>query len=192
MIREVIVTTRDPDGGTHVAPMGVRVEDGLTVIAPFRPSRTLDNIVRERFAVVNCTDDVRVYAGAVTGRSDWPLVRATRVPGARLAQVLAHMELEVRRFDDHPERPRFHCAVVHGEAHAPFTGFNRAQGAVLEAAILVSRLDRLPADKVARELDYLRIAVDKTAGEREREAWAWLEARVHEFYRAGATRNVAP
>ncbi len=45
---------------------------------------------------------------------------------------------------------------------------------MIEAAILVSRLHMLPEDKVTREIDYLRVAVDKTAGPREREAWDWL------------------
>ncbi|MBI1733392.1 MAG: DUF447 family protein [Gammaproteobacteria bacterium] len=191
MIREIIITSRNADGSTHIAPMGVREEDGLYVVAPFRPSRTLDNLAREKCAVMNFTDDVRVYAGALTGRYDWPLCAATRVDGFRLRDALNHAELEVRRFEDDPQRPRFYCAVVHQETHAPFRGFNRAQTAVLEAAILVSRLHRLPAEKVQLEMEYLRIAVDKTAGEREREAWGWLEARIAEFNQAGIARSAA-
>ena len=38
---------------------------------------------------------------------------------------------------------------------APFRGFNRAQAAVVEAAILVSRLHMLPPDKIEREIGYL-------------------------------------
>ena len=62
--------------------------------------------------------------------------------------------------------------------HRPFQGFNRAQAAVLELAILVSRLDRLPFDKIAHEIEYLRIALEKTAGPRERESWNWLMTRI--------------
>lgn len=175
MIKESIITSRNADGSTHIAPMGVRHEGGLYVVAPFRPSRTLENLARERHAVMNFTDDVRVFAGCLTGRYDWPLSAATRVPVMRLKEVLSHVELEVQHFEDDPRRPRFLCAVLHQENHAPFTGFNRAQAAVLEAAILVSRLHMLPEEKVRRELEYLRIALEKTAGEREREAWSWLE-----------------
>ena len=32
-------------------------------------------------------------------------------------------------------------------------------------------------------MDYLRIAVEKTAGPREREAWQWLEERIAGFGR---------
>ena len=44
----------------------------------------------------------------------------------------------------------------------------------------MSRLDRLPADKLDAELAYLQIAIDKTAGERERTAWDWLMQRVND------------
>jgi uncharacterized protein len=49
----------------------------------------------------------------------------------------------------------------------------------------VSRLHLLPRDKIEREIAYLEIAVSKTAGEREREAWGWLAAVVETFYAAG-------
>ena len=69
---------------------------------------------------------------------------------------------------------------MHEATHAPFRGFNRAQAAVIEAAVLVSRLHLLPREKVDAELQYLTIAVEKTAGPAEREAWDWLLARVAE------------
>ena len=57
---------------------------------------------------------------------------------------------------------------------------------MIEAGILVSRLRRLPAEKVDREIDYLRIAVEKTAGPREREAWQWLIDRLAAYRRDGS------
>ena len=61
-------------------------------------------------------------------------------------------------------------AVRHEANHRPFRGMNRARAAVLEGAILVSRLGMLPPDKVDREIAYLQIAIDKTAGPAELEA----------------------
>jgi uncharacterized protein len=55
---------------------------------------------------------------------------------------------------------------------------NRAQAAVIEGAVLVSRLHMLPAEKIASEMAYLQIAIDKTAGSEEREAWSWLREAV--------------
>ena len=49
---------------------------------------------------------------------------------------------------------------------------------MIEAAILVSRLRLLPPEQVESELLYLRNAVEKTAGPRERTAWEWLVEAV--------------
>lgn len=174
MIREAIITTLAADGGAHITPLGYREEEQFIVLAPYVPSVTLENLRRHGAAVLNFTDDVRLFAGCLTGRRDWPVAPAEALRVPRLAASLAHWELEVVRLDEHSERPRFHCQVIHRAQHAAFTGFNRAQAAVVEAAILVSRLDWLPATQVADELRYLQIAIDKTAGERERTAWSWL------------------
>ena len=81
-------------------------------------------------------------------------------------------------------RPRLFLEVVHEAQHASFQGFNRAQAAVIELAVLVSRLKRLPMEKIQHEMDYLQIAIEKTAGERELEAWSWLVEAV-ENHQAG-------
>jgi uncharacterized protein len=38
----------------------------------------------------------------------------------------------------------------------------------------LTRLHILPREKIDREIAYLSIAVEKTAGPSEREAWSWL------------------
>jgi uncharacterized protein len=189
MIIESIITTLGADGRPHIVPMGVIWREGRPVLAPFRPSLTLDNLVLSGAAVINHTDDVRIFAGCLTGRRDWPVRPADRVAGCVLTAALAHQELAVERVEDDAARPRFHCRVVHEAAHGAFRGFNRAQAAVIEAAILVSRLHLLPRDKVEREKAYLEIAIGKTAGDREREAWAWLDERIRDFYAAQRERG---
>jgi hypothetical protein len=184
MIRETIVTTLSATGRTHIAPLGLIADGDGWIIAPFRPSTTLDNLRDVPFAVANHTDDVRVFAGSLTGRRDWPTTPADEVPVPRLAAALSHTELAVRRVSDDAERPRFHCEVLRRVSHAPFAGFNRAQAAVIEAAILVSRLNFLPREKVEREWKYLQIAIDKTAGPIEQEAWTWLADKVAAHYGA--------
>jgi len=185
MILETIVTSQSAEGKTHIAPMGVHVAGAEMLVMPFRPSTTLDNILTTGCAVLNHTDDVRVFAGCLTGRRDWPLAQAEKLPIKRLAGSLAHQELELTRVEDDELRPKLHCRVVHAANHAPFKGFNRAQFAVLEAAILASRLHLLPWSKVEAELDYLRIGLEKCAGEREREAWGWLMEKIAAFRLAG-------
>ena len=191
MIVESIITTLGADDRPHVAPMGVIWREGHPVLAPFRPSATLDNLLHGGTAVINHTDDVRIFAGCLTGRRDWPVRPADRIAGCVLNAALAHQEITVERIEEDAERPRFHCRVVHEATHGAFRGFNRAQAAVIEGAILVSRLHLLPREKIDREMTYLQVAIEKTAGPREREAWSWLSERVREFYAAAAAGESA-
>ncbi len=180
MIQELIVTTQNSAGVSYIAPMGVHVHGEQQLILPFRPSTTLDNLLETRVAVLNYCTDVRVFAGCLSGRRDWSCQPAEKIKGVVLACALAHSEVEVMDIQEDAVRPQITFRVLHSVNHAPFTGFNRAQYAVLEAAILVSRLQRLPLEKIDAELDYLRIGLEKTAGDNEREAWGWLMAVIEQ------------
>lgn len=181
MIFETVVTTLSPAGVPHIAPMGVRYEGDVVVLMPFRPSTTLDNILATGCAVLNLTSETRIFAGCVTGRRDWPLLPADTIPGMRLVSCLGHIEMQlVHAFDD-PTRPVLHMARGYAARHGDFAGFNRAQAAIIEGAVLVSRLHMLPAAKIDSEMAYLQIAIDKTAGPSELEAWEWLTDAVDAF-----------
>jgi len=178
VIYETVVSTVAADGTPHVAPMGVRYRGTEVVLMPFKPSTTLANIVASGHAVLNIVADTRVFAGSVTGRRSWPLQPAERIEGMRLDCALNHVELKLAELQDDPQRPVLRMARVFEASHTPYIGFNRAQAAVIEAAVLVSRLHMLPAAKVDAEMHYLQIAIDKTAGPEEREAWGWLTEAV--------------
>ncbi len=184
MIRETIVTTIDLAGRVHIAPLGIIGDGDQWILAPFRPSTTLENLRAVPFGVASHTDDVRVFAGCLTGRRDWPTVPCEEAPVPRLAHCLAHTSLNVVRVTEDELRPRFHCNVLRHAAHAPFAGFNRAQAAVIEAAILTSRLHLLPRDKVMQEIAQLGIVVSKTAGPIEETAWGWLVEKISAHYAA--------
>ncbi len=190
MIRECIVTTLNEEGRVHIAPLGLIAapgsgegDGGSWIVAPFRPSTTLDNLRATPFAVASFTDDVLVFAGCLTGNKDWPTRAATHVPGVVLEGALSHAELAVTHVEEDELRPRFHCRVVHEAMHAPFRGFNRAQAAVIETAILATRLHMLPREKIESELAYLQIAVEKTAGPREHAAWRLLVEKIEDHYK---------
>ena len=182
VIFETVISTVAADGRPHVAPMGVRYRRSETgndvILMPFKPSTTLANIGAGGHAVLNIVTDTRVFAGSVTGRRAWPMQPAERIPGVRLACALSHVELRLAELQDDPQRPVLRMARVFEASHAPYLGFNRAQAAVIEAAVLVSRLHMLPAAKVDTEMSYLQIAIDKTAGPEEHEAWGWLRQAV--------------
>jgi len=187
LIREAIVTTVNALGEPHLAPLGLIAEDDNWILAPFHPSMTLDNLRQAPFAVANLTDDVRIFAGCLTGRRDWPLIPATVVAAPRLATTLSHLELIVVDVRENELRPRFVCRVAHQASHAPFQGFNRAQAAVIEGSVLVSRLHLLPRAEVEAELARLDIVVSKTAGAAEAEAWSWLKGKTARVFALGAS-----
>ena len=191
MILETIITSVDAQSNVHVTPFGIRIENELVVISPFKPSATLKNILATKCAVMNLTDDVRVFAAALTKRQAWEVQPVNHVAGFRLADTLAHKELRLVKVEDHTLRPKLFLEVVYEEQHRAFQGFNRAQAAVIELAVLVSRLSMLPKEKVISEMQYLQIAIDKTAGERELEAWSWLTEKIDNFYAEQSGENFA-
>lgn len=191
MIYETIVTSADAQNNPHIAPFGIREREGLILIAPFRPSASLDNLLNSGTAVVNLVDDVRIFAGALTGRRNWPTHAAEKINGFVLDAALAHKELELVEVKEDLTRPELYFRVIHEAIHAPFQGFNRAQAAVIELAVLVSRLHMLPIEKIDSEIAYLAIAIQKTAGEREQQAWGWLMEQVENHRAAMRGENLA-
>ncbi len=178
LIHECVLTTVSPDGRPHVAPLGL-IEDGeCWIAAPFRPSTTLFNLEHSRKFTASFTDDARIFAGLVTGTRSFPLTDIEGWPAPRLSCALAHAELEIVRVEEDETRPRFVSRLRHTESHRPFLGMNRARAAVLEAAILATRLGRLPREKIESEIAYLTIAIDKTAGDAEREAWDMVMEKI--------------
>lgn len=179
-IHEVIVTTINADGTAHHAPMGISEVNGYFQIKPFKPSTTYDNLMRNRVCSINYTDDVRVFAGALTGHRQWPTLPCREVDCLYLQDALSHSEIAIQNVDDDDPRACFYGVVEHEQQHGLFRGYNRAQSAVIEAAILVSRLSMLPEQKIRDEIDYLMIGMQKTAGDREWEAWGWLMSKVRQ------------
>lgn len=178
LILETVVTTRSSDGGVHLVPFGL-IQDGKDwILAPFRPSPTILNLEASPFFAASSPRDVRVIAGAVTGRRHWRTLPCAVIPGVRLAESFGHAEFEVIAVEADDTRPRYRGRMVHSESHTPFIGYNRAQAAVLEAAILSTRLHMLEPEKILTEMRYHAIAISKTAGPAEREAWDWIEDKV--------------
>ena len=188
MIVESIVTTVAADGTVNCAPMGVEWGDEAIVLKPFLETVTYRNVVATRAAVVNLTDDVRVFARAAISNPQYQTVPATVVRGVVLADCCSWRELEVQAIDSTPPRSRIESRVVHRGVRREFIGFNRARHAVLEAAIYATRLQLLPRPFIDSELARLQVIVDKTAGPEEIEAMALLTEHI----RATPVSAIAP
>ena len=179
MIVETIVTTVAEDGTLNFAPMGVEWGEEIIVLKPFLETTTYRNIVASRAAVVNLTDDVRIFARAAISSPQYESAPATVVRGVVLADCCSWRELEVQAIDSTPPRSRIEMAVVHRGTRREFIGFNRARHAVLEAAIYATRLHLVPRAFIDSEMARLQVIVDKTAGPRELEAMALLADYIH-------------
>ena len=188
-INEIILITECEDGTPHIAPFGIRERDGLILIAPFRPSTSLDNLLSGRRATVNATDDVRVFAGALTGRRNW-LVE-DRVGALILQSTLSYQSLKLEKVEDDVQRHKLYFSKLKEEMLKPFQGFNRAQAAVVELSVLVSRLHMLSIEKITYEMEYLSIAIKKTASDNELEAWSWLVEAVENHRTLLLGNNIA-
>ena len=158
--------------------MGVEWGDEVIVLKPFLETATYRNVTATRSAVVNSP----TMCGCLRRRrSRTRCIRRCRRPSSRgvvLADCCSWRELEVRSVDSTPPRSRIETAVVHRGFRREFIGFNRACHAVLETAIYATRLHLLEPAFVQSELARLQVIVDKTAGEREREAMALLSAHI--------------
>jgi hypothetical protein len=110
----------------------------------------------------------------------------------RLAAALGHEQLRLIDHNHDPQRPVLHLRRAAAAQHGRFAGMNRAQAAVVEGAVLVSRLFMLPRAKVESEWTWLQIAIDKTAGPAELEAWGWLDQAVRQHLASLDAASVSP
>ena len=95
-----------------------------------------------------------------------------------LADACRYYEFRVASLDDSGQRVLIDCEVLHTARLRDFFGFNRAKHAVVEAAILATRVHLLPPDEIEAEYRKLAVIVGKTGGPQEREAFEWLQRHV--------------
>jgi len=195
MILEGIVTSLHPDGVLNVAPMGPIVNPEMTALElrPFQTSRTYENLKTRPCGVFHVVDDVLLLARAAIGELtvDPETFPAEKVAGRVLAGACRWYEFEVDHCDDSRERVSMRARVVHCGRLRDFFGFNRAKHAVLEAAILATRLHLMPRDEILADFARLRVIVRKTAGSQELEAFELLTRYLDDHLPAGPAGSAA-
>lgn len=189
MILEGIVTTRNADGTVHIAPMGPLVDPGITrlTLRPFQSSSTYQNLCRTRRGVMHVTDDVELLARAAVGQLEVEprLIPCEAADGFVLADACRWYAFQVTSIDEPPGglatgRASLECQIIEAGRIRDFFGFNRAKHAVVEAAIVATRVEILPPDEVRGELQRLSVLIQKTAGEQERRAFEFLQDYVQQ------------
>ena len=182
MILEGIVTTLSADGTVNISPMGPEVDPAIRrlVLKPYQTSTTYRNLKRTGQGVFHVTDDVELLARAAIGVPD-PLPAmepAQAVDGKILSGACRWYAFRVQSLDDSGERTKIVCDVIAAGRLRDFFGFNRAKHAVVEAAILATRTEFLPAEEILSQFERLKIMVDKTGGPAEHRAFEFLGAFV--------------
>jgi len=186
MILESIATTTDQEGRINIAPLGP-VVDGPELtqfrLRPYQGSTTCDNLLSTRCVTLHVTDDVRLFArsaiGSVQEASDVVPITSSSGQGFwKLKRCHRWFALEVTHISGGQPCYEMNTRVVASGVEQPFFGFNRAKHAVIEAAILATRLHLISEDQVRHDMNDLKVLVEKTGSPQEHEAFGWLEAHV--------------
>lgn len=177
------------------------------ILRPFTTSTTYRNLKATGEGVFHVTDDALLIARGAIGKltaikesaepaaiveselesepaggpkslCKVPVCNATKVRGVILANACRAYEFKVTSLDDSQDRTHIEAKVLHVETLREFLGFNRAKHAVLEAAILATRIHLTGTAPVLVEYDKLQITVDKTGDADEHTAMRELREFV--------------
>jgi hypothetical protein len=176
-ILEGIVTTYSADGTVNISPMGPIVDESITRFRfrPYQTSNTYQNLKRTGSGIFHITDDVLLFAQAAIGTPD----PHPELEGLRLQQACRWFKFQVSSLDDSQQRTHIVAETIEHGQNRDFLGFNRAKHAVLEAAILATRIHILPNDQILAELERLATPVHKTASAVEQQAFDYLADYIH-------------
>ena len=122
-------------------------------------------------------DTVDLLAKAAIGQLTEPPATqaATNVNGRVLTDCCRWFEFRITERDLGSQRAVMRAEIVAQGEHRPFFGFNRARHAVLETAILATRVHLHSRAEIAPQLIVLKAAVEKTGGVAETEAFNMLQ-----------------
>jgi hypothetical protein len=164
LVIEGIVTTIGDDHQINIAPMGPRVTRNFKqmTLRPFKTSQTFKNLTHHPEGVFHVVDDVLLLAQAAVGRIEPAplLLMSDHVNGYILRDACRFYAFRVDRIDDSQERAEVDVTIV------------------WEGRILVTRLQLLPREQILQDLHRLEPLVEKTGGQREREAFDFLKTFI--------------
>lgn len=178
MIIETILSTIDAAGEPNFAPMGVLWGNEFMTVRPYRNTRTFRNLMTAGYGVVNVSDDALAYVQCALYDAVLPHFRARVVPGIVFDGCCAWREIEVVSRSGSEEREELQCRVVHEGRRKDFLGFSRAANAVVEAAILATRLQLYDQKALKEELSRHRTVVEKTGDATQKRAFRMVEDYV--------------
>lgn len=180
MIIETIVSTVNSAGEPNFAPMGfIPLSKEAGLLRPFKGTHTYDNLKEQGAGVINVVDDVLLFVETALYSAVPPHLPATFVQAPLLKEATTCYEFKVTDFQGNGERAEVSVEILLRSNRRYFLGYCRATFAVLEAAILVTRLDLLGSARVVESMKFFGELVNKTGGEREKRAFHMVERFLH-------------
>jgi len=178
MIIETIFSTIDEQGLPNFAPMGVEWGDEFLTVRPYRNTHTYCNLRRHGYGVANLTENVLAYVRCGLYGEVLPCFPAKTVPGVVFEGTCSWRELKVISGDGSDQRAEFQCRVLYTGKQRDFLGFCRAAGAVIEAAILATRLTLCDPKEIEERIRYCWNIVHKTGADNEKRAMQLIDQYV--------------
>jgi uncharacterized protein len=190
LVEGLMLTRQRPDSAdpvdSNLAPMGPIVSPGFErfTFRPFKTSSTYKNLKATGQGVFHITDDACLIAKAaiskLTAGGEIGVIPATVIQGSILQNACRAYELQIDSIDDKDDRTTIIAHPVHIHRLRDFWGFNRARHAILEAAILATRLHLTGPEPVLAEYAKHQSAIDKTGSQAEHDALAMLRNYVEQ------------
>ncbi len=171
MIIETIISTLDESGRPNFAPMGLGWGKEFITVRPFRNTKTCDNLISSGYGVANVTDDVLAFVQCGLYEKVLPYFPAAVVPGVVFQGTCSWLEMEVVTRGGSDERAELGCRILRRGRQKDFLGFCRASNAVIEAAILATRLPFYDRKIVEERLIHYMKIIDKTGDEDDKKAF---------------------
>jgi hypothetical protein len=176
MIIEGLVTCQS-ESGPHVAALGPVVNEDLSewTLRPFQSSRIFALLREHSTCVFHVTDDVLPIVQLVLGVE--PQLAYDRLASGEwiLREACHWYHLEITSWNLASQRSEARARLLAQADLRPFWGWNRAKHALLEAAILISRVHITTRSELSDSLERLRSPIEKTAGPRELAAWQLVQ-----------------
>lgn len=171
MIIETIFSTLDENGNPNFAPMGIVWGDESVIVRPFRTSQTYRNLLSGGHGVANLSDNVLAFVRCALYDEILPSFPAVAVPGVVFQDACSWLELAAVSSGGSEERAEFRCRVLHRGRQKDFLGFCRAKNAIIEAAIVASRLAFHNRNRAVDILNQHMKDVEKTGSEIDKQAF---------------------
>jgi hypothetical protein len=126
--------------------------------------------------VLHIVDDPLMLVKAALGKVN-PLpdtVAAKKIAGEVIQSACRYFEFRITKIEAVEQRSEMHAKVVYKKTLRDFDGWNRAAHALIEMAIVCTRLHITEQRMVLGELRRCAAIVQKTGGDRETEALEFI------------------